>query len=303
MDFIDVVYCWICGENEQVRKSMKRVGLKMSKDRCFSNGLIQHSLRLFVHHSTHKGRIIIVSHSGVCPTGIQDICDRITVIDQCSIIPDEYNPTFNNMVVECFLHRIPNVTCPFLYMNDDYLMTNHLSMDNLVGGDKVNMYCSNLSMDTFVFANSGTVWDRMVINNAKIANARLGRCMGSMRLMQHMPYVLYPTVMEDICQEFKEAIDVMGARHSGRSETDIIMVFLHQEWWIANYPNKVRIITLTGDTEPSYAFVSYSFNTIRHIMHMISNKKTQFLTLSEGATSYHPTLHRLLEESVWSVCN
>ena len=94
MDFIDVVYCWVCGEDDLVQKSMRQNKVHISADRCFSNDLIRQSIKLFVSNSTHKGRIIIISHSGVCPPNIHRVCNRITVIDQDVIIPDKHTPVF-----------------------------------------------------------------------------------------------------------------------------------------------------------------------------------------------------------------
>ena len=45
---------------------------------------------------------------------------RVKVVDHTDIVPAAYLPTFNSLVVESCLHRIPGVSDIFLYDNDDY---------------------------------------------------------------------------------------------------------------------------------------------------------------------------------------
>lgn len=303
MDSIDVVYCWVCGEHVSVRRAMALGGVRVAADRCYSNDLLYHSIRLFVRHSTHRGRIIIVSHSGVVPSGIHRVCDRIIVIDQDAILPVEYTPAFNNMIVECFLHRIPNISQPFLYMNDDYLMTGRIGMGELVGGEgRINVYRNALRMDTFLFSNHGGVWDRTMVHNAKLASARFGRPLAAMRMMQHMPYVMFPATMEHLCTVFHSDIHRMGVRHGPRSDDDVLMVFLHQEWWLTYRPLDVRVRTLTRQTAPSYAFMDYGYETIHEIVRTVTSNAVHFLTLSEGPASHYPRLRRMLDSCVGRVC-
>lgn len=302
MDSIDVVYCWICGEHENVQRVMTSRGVHVPADRCYSNDLLYHSIRLFVKHSTHRGRIIIVSHSGVVPASIHRVCDRITVIDQDTILPAEYIPAFNNMIIECFLHRIPGISQPFLYMNDDYLMTGSFGMNDLVGDGRINVYRNTTRMDAFLFSNPGGVWDRTMVYNAKLANAHFHRPLSEMRMMQHMPYVLFPDTMERLCTTFHSDIHRMGVRHGPRSDEDVIMVFLHQEWWLSHHPLRVRVRSLTRHTVPSYAFIEYGYDTIHEIAQTIASNTVQFLTLSEGSASHHPVLQSMLESYVRQIC-
>ena len=185
MRCVDVVYCWVCGEHPRVQESIRQHGLNIPKSRCYSNDLIHMSIQLFLKYSNHVGRIIIVSQSGVVPEGLEH--PRITVIDQDDILPSYAVPAFNNMVVECFLQNIPDISEPFVYMNDDYLTINPFDMNQLMKGDNMpHIYRNSHTMDQFVFTNAGSTWDRMMIRNAIRSMKTFGRPLSDMRMMQHM---------------------------------------------------------------------------------------------------------------------
>ena len=45
--------------------------------------------------------------------------DKIIFINHIDIIPNHLLPTFNSVVIEIYLHNIPNLSTFFLYSNDD----------------------------------------------------------------------------------------------------------------------------------------------------------------------------------------
>ncbi len=282
MEFADVVYCWIYGEHPCVKQYFVTHHVPLCKERCYSYQFIQTSIALFKKFSNHKGRIIIVSCCGLKPHGVLEM-DNVYIIDQNLIIPHCYVPAMNNMVVECFLHNIPNITSPFIYMNDDYNVMNYFDMNTFYDNQKIAIYRNSVTMNEFILRNNNTVWDRMMVHNAKLSHNYFKRDIDVMRMMQHMPYVLVPEVMRIVCETFRQEIHTMCVKHHARTETDVIMVFLHQEWWLSHKPEKTHEVKCDGSSKPlSYMFVEMTKNKLDSIVYAITFRTIDFLTLSES---------------------
>lgn len=55
------------------------------------------------------------------------LCSKLKYIYHKDIIPSKYLPTFNSITIETFLHKIPNISENFVYINDDVFFGNYLS--------------------------------------------------------------------------------------------------------------------------------------------------------------------------------
>ena len=55
------------------------------------------------------------------------LCAKLKYIYHKDIIPNKYLPTFNSITIETFLHKIPNISENFVYINDDVFFGNYLS--------------------------------------------------------------------------------------------------------------------------------------------------------------------------------
>lgn len=61
--------------------------------------------------------------------------DIVKIVYHKDIIPDEFLPTFNSNTIEMFMYRIPGLSENFIYMNDDMLFINKMSVNDYYDND------------------------------------------------------------------------------------------------------------------------------------------------------------------------
>lgn len=102
--------------------SPARPGYKDQPVRYLNVGEIAYSVRSVVKFLPWVRTIYIVTDSQVPPVSSELLeSGRVRIVDHKEIIPDEYLPTFNSIVIESFLHRIKGLSEIFLCSSDDYM--------------------------------------------------------------------------------------------------------------------------------------------------------------------------------------
>ena len=136
---IDAVYTWVDPKNngwiqerQKYLRDEPRLNFKTDFSRYMSNDEIKYSIRSLFLHCDFIQRVYIVSNNGSKPEWLANT-DKIIIIDDRSIFPDaEMLPNFNSNAIESCLHRIPGLSDYFIYLNDDFLITKNLSIDELI---------------------------------------------------------------------------------------------------------------------------------------------------------------------------
>lgn len=117
---IDLVYLWVDGNDPKwIKKKNKFSGhITNSSGRYQDNEELKYSLRSIEKHMPWIHKIYIITDQQIPP--FLDISHpKISIIDHKDIIPEKYLPTFNSVVIEYFVYRIPNLSEFFLMANDD----------------------------------------------------------------------------------------------------------------------------------------------------------------------------------------
>lgn len=94
---------------------------------------------------------------------------KLNLVDHRDYIPAEFLPCFNSGVLESYLHRIPGIAEHFVFFNDDFFITNHLSPERFFRG---GLPCD---IATFRFNSGGSQWARMLKNNIAIINSQFDK--------------------------------------------------------------------------------------------------------------------------------
>ncbi|XP_071041995.1 N-acetylglucosamine-1-phosphotransferase subunits alpha/beta [Parasteatoda tepidariorum] len=93
----------------------------ISASRFTDNEELRYSLRSLEKHAPWVRHIYIVTN-GQIPYWLNLDNPRISIITHHDIFPNgSHLPTFSSPAIECHLHRIPNLSDKFLYLNDDVL--------------------------------------------------------------------------------------------------------------------------------------------------------------------------------------
>lgn len=102
--------------------------------------------------------------SGQKPDWLDADNPKIHLVRHKDYIPEQFLPTYNSVVIERYVHRIPGLAEHFVYFNDDFYLINHIGIDRF--------FRNGLPCDIAVFQYnpSWSQWYRRIKNNIGIIN-------------------------------------------------------------------------------------------------------------------------------------
>lgn len=116
---IDIVYTWV-DYDESIKQEM--VGQSMTP--YLSLDELKYSIRSIFLFAPWFHHIYLVVRDGQCPSWLNTEHPKITLVKHSEIIPQQYLPTTNSIVIEAHLHFIPSLSEQYIYFNDDVLLWN-----------------------------------------------------------------------------------------------------------------------------------------------------------------------------------
>ena len=141
-DKIDAVYTWVNGsDKEWLKKKNFYTGDDKLSDIRFNSELGNSELKVSIH-SLYKfapwiNHIYIVVMRPQNPMLPKELMRKVTIVyhDQIWENP-EHLPVFNSHAIESQIHRIPNLSEKFIYLNDDIYFTNYVYPYHFFHNDK-----------------------------------------------------------------------------------------------------------------------------------------------------------------------
>lgn len=102
--------------------------------------------------------------SGQKPEWLDESNPKIHLVNHRDYIPHEFLPTYNSVVIERYIHRIPGLAEHFVYFNDDFYIINHISPERF--------FRNGLPCDiaAFQYNPSWSQWYRRIKNNIRLIN-------------------------------------------------------------------------------------------------------------------------------------
>jgi hypothetical protein len=127
---IDIVYLWVDGNDPAWRSKRRQASQRLSSGHRAAIGLhgnvegrfrdndeLRYSLRALERFFPEHGHVYIVTDAQT-PSWLHP-SERLTVIDHHALIPAACLPTFDSGNIESYIHRIPDLSERFFYLNDD----------------------------------------------------------------------------------------------------------------------------------------------------------------------------------------
>lgn len=98
------------------------------------------------------------------PQWVNTDCPQLNIVHHEDIIPSEFLPTFNSVVIERYIHKIPNLAEHFVYFNDDFYIINSVT--------KERFFRDGLPCDIAVqsYNPSWSQWYTRIKNNIRLIN-------------------------------------------------------------------------------------------------------------------------------------
>ena len=213
---IDAVVTWVDGTDpvhQRKRQAyMRDVGWgrfhrrAASPTRFADSGEIEFCLRSIRRHAPWVHRIFLVTDEqvpeGLGPGRRQEL--GVTLIDHRDIFRgyEEFLPTFNSLSIETMIHRIPELSEHFLYLNDDVLLVADIEAADYFDAGKPLLRGA-------WSPERRTLWERMRRRKKGGARGLVGRRNEEKWLpirdrvfrLAHAPYPLRRSVLEEVCDE------------------------------------------------------------------------------------------------------
>lgn len=143
------------------RKDNEKNGVSDARFRDY--GFLKYWFRGVEKFAPWVRRIHFVT-SGQRPEWLDADNPKIHLVSHRDYIPEQFLPTYNSVVIERYMHRIPGLAEHFVYFNDDFYITNHITPERF--------FRNGLPCDiaAFLYNPSWSQWYRRIKNNMRIIN-------------------------------------------------------------------------------------------------------------------------------------
>ncbi|XP_065369836.1 N-acetylglucosamine-1-phosphotransferase subunits alpha/beta isoform X2 [Calliphora vicina] len=128
---IDVVYTWVNGSDPAFINSVQKYDPRFDPARFDDKNELKYSLRSVEKFAPWIRHVYIVTN-GQIPKWLDLTNERVTVVPHELLAPNsQWLPTFSSAAIETFIHRIPNLSKRFIYLNDDIFLGSELFPEDL----------------------------------------------------------------------------------------------------------------------------------------------------------------------------
>ena len=170
---IDIVYLWVDGNDPVWRQKRQKSLIQLNANnrnsiakygnvegRYRDNDELRYSLRALERYFPDCGHVYIVTDEQT-PIWLQNSA-QITIIDHQDLIPAKRLPIFDSANIESYIHRIPNLSERYFYLNDDVFFGARVDVSHWYSPEGI---CVGWSDDLPV-SNQGLQSDSTALENA-----------------------------------------------------------------------------------------------------------------------------------------
>lgn len=167
---IDFVITWVdMNDPEWQADFMKYSGRKentkngVSEARFRDYGFLKYWFRGVEKFAPWVRKIHFVT-SGQKPEWLDESNPKLHLVSHKDYIPEQFLPTFNSVVIEYYMHKIPGLAEHFVYFNDDFYIINAIKAERFF---KNGLPCD---IAAFLYNPSWSQWYRTLKNSINIIN-------------------------------------------------------------------------------------------------------------------------------------
>ena len=167
---IDIVVTWVDMNDPDWKKEFLKYS---NKKEIENNGLVDARFRDYgflkywfrgIEKFAPWVRKIHFVTAGQKPIWLNTENPRINLVDHKEFIPHDFLPTYNSVVIERYMHKIPGLAEKFIYFNDDFYLIRETPQERF--------FKNGLPCDIAVFQYNPTwsQWYKTLKNNIRIIN-------------------------------------------------------------------------------------------------------------------------------------
>ena len=140
---IDAVYLWCDGNDPEFQRekntALEKIGRKKDNSEIGNVRFVDNQELKFSLRSIHKylpwiNHIYIITNKQTPSWFRKD--EKITIVDHRQLIPESLLPTFNSVMIEMYINKIPGLSENFLLFNDDFFINSFLPPEFFFYNDK-----------------------------------------------------------------------------------------------------------------------------------------------------------------------
>lgn len=167
---IDFVITWVDMNDPQWKADFAKYSGKpentkngVSEARFRDYGFLKYWFRGVEKFAPWVRKIHFVT-SGQKPEWLDENNPKLNLVHHKDYIPEQFLPTYNSVVIERYIHKIPGLAEHFVYFNDDFYIINNVKTDRF--------FRNGLPCDiaTFLYNPSWSQWYKRIKNNLRIIN-------------------------------------------------------------------------------------------------------------------------------------
>jgi hypothetical protein len=167
---IDFVITWVDMDDPKWKKSFAEYSGKIdnshnsfSEARFRDYGFLKYWFRGVEKFAPWVRKIHFVT-CGQKPEWLDENNPKLNLVSHEDYIPKQFLPCYNSVVIERYLHKIPDLAEHFVYFNDDFFIINTVPIERF--------FKNGLPCDIAAFRyNSGlSQWAKRIKNNVRIIN-------------------------------------------------------------------------------------------------------------------------------------
>lgn len=163
---------WVNMDDPEWREDFARYSGKkgiesngVSDARFRDNGFLRFWFRGISAFAPWVRRIhIIVADTCKLPEWLDTANPKLNIVRHSQIIPSQYLPTFNSVVIERYMHLIPGLSDHFVYFNDDFYIIRPVTQERFF---RDGLPCD---IAAFKYHLSLSQWYKTIKNNVRLIN-------------------------------------------------------------------------------------------------------------------------------------
>lgn len=167
---IDFVITWVDMNDPEWKKEFAKYSNKpdnekngVSEARFRDYGFLKYWFRGVEKFAPWVRKIHFITSSKL-PDWLDTTSPKLNIVRHTDYIPAQFLPTYNSVVIERYMHRIPDLADRFVYFNDDFYIINKVEPERF--------FVDGLPCDIAVFQYnpSWSQWYRRIKNNIRLIN-------------------------------------------------------------------------------------------------------------------------------------
>lgn len=281
---IDLVYTWVDGDNLEYRKlvneySEKPIDLNPERTRDIFD-MMKYSLRSVEKYAPWINHIYIFTCRPQKPEWLKSDHPKISVIHHDEVFDAEDVPTFNYNVIESYIHKIPGLSDDFIYLNDDFLLGNHVSPEDFYAKDGRVLIHGSLFGENFGWR----------IYNKKNDIVGLG-------LIEHSPILIKKEWWQGMQDARPELIEEIKS-HKFREGTDVMTYKLYRWYTLKHQSANVKAIKLPELLKiHSFHKITNNLKKQKRVFNWLEKKSPKFYCLNDDQGDHpNPDVVKLVQE-------